>query len=530
MINYKDILSLRDIDEDAHRGYKFEQIIREIQPWDRKPPIVTSLSSEQIDGVFIWKTQAYLIEAKAKRNPITPGSHDWEDFELKVRKRRNNIVGLFCSLFPVSEKIFDHAEQLNREGHFVIVLSGNFWDQLHEHQLPIKDLLEYMNLFGRVKFQAKPPDIKTILNWCYDKDTVYKKMKDLCKKNAATFLRRHKSPFHSNLYIKRDIDNMIISYSENLKPSTLQNDKDVPIQLCLVRDYSGSGKTTLSLEIADYQNTYFGTGLAANEQDIDEKLIAFFNSLGERFGLMEVISLNKPIVFVIDSLDEANFDLNRKKKEVLSILKFIEDDLNKIAISMGLLTYPVLLIFTIREDYWRDWESIFEGRKRKNINKRISTFTSLELDKAIHNYSSCYNYSITNHISYDTRKILSSPINLLIFSETYQYQGNIEIQEIWEGNVIDTYFNRKKEDIHKRYIPNFTSSVFFKIISSLAFYIVINKENLINIKSIRELIDQKFPILSPYTEEIINVLVSELILLRDIETTNQCIFRSKLTP
>lgn len=522
---YKEILALRDNTDDVDRGYKFEQTIREIQPWDRKPPVAASLPSEQLDGIFIWKYQAYLIESKAKTEPITPGSHDWEDFELKIRKRKNNVVGLFCSLFPISEKVYVHAEQLNREGHFVIVLAGLFWDELNKHQLPIKDLLEYMNLFGRIKFYAKPPDIKKILDWCYDKETTQKKIADLCKKNSSTFLRRHKSPFHSNLYITRDIDNQIGSYSNNLKPSTLQKEKEKPKQICLVRDYSGSGKTTLSLEIANSQAIYFGTGVTANEQDIDERFVNFFKSLGENFGLLEIIASNKPVVFVVDSLDEANFDLPKKKKEVLSIFKFIEDELNPVAESLNLLIYPALVVFTIREDYWRDWESMFEGRKRNDISKRISSFASNELIKAIDNYSKCYGYAITNDISMESKRVLSTPINLLIFSETYQYQGDIEVNEIWEGNVIDTYFIRKKEDIHKRYIQGFTSNVFFQLVSFLAFYIVKTKKNSVNRNEIDTIIKDNFSILTPYSDEIVNALVSELILIKDSENLNLLRFR-----
>ncbi|HEX8396803.1 MAG TPA: hypothetical protein VF644_05220, partial [Pyrinomonadaceae bacterium] len=504
-----------------------------IQPWDRKPPVVASLPSEQLDGIFVWKDQAYLIESKAKKNKITPGSHDWEDFELKIRRRKNAVIGLFCSLFPVSEGIYSRAEELNKEGHFVIVLAGEFWDDINSHQLPMRDLLEYMNLFGRVKFLSKPPEVKKILEWCYDQETTSKKISDFCRKNSAIFLRRHKSPFHKDLYITRDVDNQIESYTKNLKPSVLlklqdtaeQKSKEKPKQLCLIRDYSGSGKTTLSIEAAAHIEHYFGTGIAANEQDIDVKLNQFFNSLGDNFGLLELTSSNKPIVFVIDSLDEANFDLFRKRKEILSILKFIEEELNKIADRFGLLAFPVLFVFTIREDYWRDWEYLFEGREAYTIRKRISYFTDTELPKALKKYSNCYGYSITNNILEETKSVLSSPINLLIFSETYQYQGDITIHEIWEGNVIDTYFTRKKDDIHKRYIQGFTSNIFFQLIALLAFHVVETKKNSLSRGDIDAIIRRGFWGLQSYSDEIANALVSELILVIDSETLNHFRFR-----
>lgn len=522
---YKEIISLREIDNVVDKGYKFEQIIREIQPWDRKPPVVASVPSEQLDGIFVWKGQAYLIESKAKVGIITPGSHDWEDFELKIRRRKNAVIGLFCSLYNVSDDIYDRAKELNQQGHYVIVLAGDFWDEINIEQLSIEDLLEYMNLFGRVKFLSKPPNLKSIKYWFYDHESTEKKIVDICKKNSATFLRRHKSRFHDNLYIARDIDNIIDSYAKEVKPSSIKKAKEQPKQICLLRDYSGSGKTTLSLEITNKSNNFFGTGLTANESDIDVKISDFFSSLGQKFGVNELVSVNKPIVFVIDSLDEANYDLHRKKKEILSILKFIDDDLNKIAESNGLLGFPVLFVFTIREDYWRDWESLFEGRKKYDINKRISSFTSNEFPKAMENYSQCYSYRIVNDISSETKKVLSNPINLLIFSETYQYQGDIVIDEIWEGNVIDTYFTRKKEDIHKRYIPGLTSSVLYQLISLLAFHIVKTKKNSILQNEIDSILRENFSILIPYNDEIINALISELIIVRDPENLNHLRFR-----
>jgi hypothetical protein len=248
--------------------------------------------------------------------------------------------------------------------------------------------------------------------------------------------------------------------------------------------------------------------------------------LGENYGLQEIITLNKPISFVIDSLDEANNDLPKKKREIKAIFSFIEKELNKVAIEYNLLVYPLLLIYTIREDYWRDWESDFEGRKDKNqICKRISTFTSEEFLKALSNYCKYYNFSIINGISTETQQVLSVPINLLIFSETYQYQGNVNIDEIWEGKLVDAYFSRKKDDISKRNIPLFNSNIFFQLISFIAFHFAKNKRNFIHRNDFYSIINQSFSILNCYMDEIINALVSELILIKDSEDTNQLRFR-----
>ncbi|KAA0990904.1 NACHT domain-containing protein [Dyadobacter aurulentus] len=511
---YLEILQLRDVQNDVERGYRFEQAIREIQPWDRKPPVTASLASEQLDGIFLWKEQAYLIESKAKKAPITPGSHDWEDFELKIRRRKANVVGLFCSLFPVSKKVFIQAEQLNRDGHFVIILAGTFWEELNYYKLPIYDILDYMNLFGRTKFLTSPPPINVVVEWFYDKDRTQKKLSDLCKRNSSTFLRRFKASSHEALYLRREIDAKIESYAHNLKPQVIKKASDASAQICLVRDYSGSGKTTLSINVSESKEGFLGTGVAANEQDIDEKFANFFQSMGQHFGLLEIISLNKPVVFVVDSLDEANQDVPRKRREILSIFKCIED-LNHYARSFDLIIFPILIIFTIREDYWRDWESVFEGRKRHDINKRISSFTATESTKAIDRYGQWFNFRITNELTSEAKQLLSTPINLLIFSETNHYQGDIEVFEIWEGKVIDLYFTRKAEDIYKRHIQGLTSNVFMRLISLLAFRVVADKINQLNIGNINSIISSNFPILEPYSEEIIHSVASEMILIRD---------------
>jgi hypothetical protein len=256
---YTEIIALRDDTNNIRRGYQFEQIIRELLPWDKKPPIASSLPSEQLDGIFLWNGQAYLVESKAKKGKITPGSHDWEDFENKIRRRKNNVTGLFCSLFPVREGIYERANILIAEGHLVIVLEGCFWNEIQKSNLHIKDLLSYMNFHIRIFCNSKPPEINKITEWCYNKDATQRKIFDYCTKNSATFLRRYKSNFHSNLYITREIDNHIVSFVNNLKPSVLKMDgenKVPPKQLCIVRDYSGSGKTTLSVEIASSQNIF----------------------------------------------------------------------------------------------------------------------------------------------------------------------------------------------------------------------------------------------------------------------------------
>ena len=60
--------------------------------------------------MFIYKGTTALVECKVVKSVITPSSKDWEDFELKLRKRdRQNVVGLFCSLYPVSPTTIENT-------------------------------------------------------------------------------------------------------------------------------------------------------------------------------------------------------------------------------------------------------------------------------------------------------------------------------------------------------------------------------------------------------------------------------------
>ena len=110
---------------DINRGRLFEAL-KEIMPWDHCPPVVMSPESEQLDGVFIHQGATFLIESKAVKSAFTPGTTEWEDFELKLWKReRQNVIGLFCSLFPVIEKTIEQAEFLNETGIKTIIISGD---------------------------------------------------------------------------------------------------------------------------------------------------------------------------------------------------------------------------------------------------------------------------------------------------------------------------------------------------------------------------------------------------------------------
>lgn len=512
---YHEILKLRDIDNDIQRGYKFEQAMREIFPYDKKPPMSAIGDSEQFDGVFIWENRFFIVEAKAKEKRILTGSHDWEDFELKIRSRKQSIVNIFCSLYPVDEYIYTRASDLNKSGHIVIILDGLFWDDFVQSDLSIADVIEYMIYHVLLKYISVPPKSKIIEKWHFDTEDIKKKFSGLCLIHSKTMLRRYKSNHHEETYIVRDMEQQLVSYAENLKPSVLSKENENIKQICIIRESSGSGKTTSSIQIALTRDAYFGLGMTANELSIDNNCSLFFESLGSDYGLRELKKLNKPIVFVIDSLDEA-IAIPDKKAEIRAILSFI-DELKQKAFIHDLHAYPALFCFTVRDDYWRDWESIFEGIPRYNIHKKLSSFTDDEFFSALKKYSNYFGYTIINKLNRDTIDILSKPINLLIFSETNKDAGQIKVAEIWECSVIYNYFVRKLEDLRKRNILGYNPTVFMRILSEIAFNIIKTKSTIIYEDLIEEIFNHKYKGYTGLYMEILKAFVSEQILIRDVE-------------
>jgi len=49
---YGQIILLR-VEQDAlRRGYQFEQLLREVNPWSHRPPVVQSTNHEQLNAFF----------------------------------------------------------------------------------------------------------------------------------------------------------------------------------------------------------------------------------------------------------------------------------------------------------------------------------------------------------------------------------------------------------------------------------------------------------------------------------------------
>ena len=525
---YAQIVALRNNQNDAERGYQFEAILREILPWSSRPPVVMIAPSEQIDAFFDWNGNTFIVEAKAKRGqPITAGSHDWEDFELKIRKRKG-CIGLFCSLYPVHANLISAAESLNREGACTIVLHGDIWDELRYNNLPFSKLISYMIMHARGKFIAAPPPISSVAAWMFDRETLATKISGISRLYSSVFLRRYQNPRHEALYVHRHIDELVSEFARSLRPSKLTNvtreeeHNDIkteyrrirPQQIFIVRDYAGTGKTTLAVQIAQSHEEYFGLSRAAIDDNLDN-LQFLFDKIGPDSALAELSSVDRPLIFVFDSLDEA-ITVHDKHREIYALFRYL-DEANKTAEGNDLLVFPMGYVFTVREEYWRSWEAAFEGLWSITAKQRISRFTEDEFREALDRYSSAFGFIPVGKPTNSAKEILSIPFNLQVFAEANAFAGNVSVSDVLKSNVIDLFFERKSESALRQRIPGLTQDIFLELCSQLALRIVLKGRNQLRKLEILDLITHRFPHLSALGEQMLLILQSEYVIISNPE-------------
>jgi hypothetical protein len=190
-------------------------------PWDTRPPIPVRLGSEQLDAFFSYGGRYFIVEAKAKKNIITEGSPDWEDFELKVVRRKGRVCGLFLSIFPVAAIIIARSMELSREGSPTIVVAGTTWELLSRHSIPMSAIIEYYILKASILLDRNPPDPADIAKWFFDSESSQALLTQHMTGLSSLFLRRHKSPYHEQYYVTRSLDNRILEHVAPLRPTLL---------------------------------------------------------------------------------------------------------------------------------------------------------------------------------------------------------------------------------------------------------------------------------------------------------------------
>lgn len=485
-MDYLDIIALRNEMDDQKRGYLFETAIREFVPWHFRPPITVSASSEQFDGYFEWNGRMFLVEAKAKnqdKKKITPGSHDWEDFELKVRKRHGQVVGVFFSLYPLPKSIFDEAESLNRQGLPVMIYDGHFFDSASNSNLPFEEIFRYTAQFLLISFESYPSNLVKVRKWLEGRVDLDLKLDKLKSDISGSFLRRYAHLRHEDLYVDREIDGHFRNSIELLKPNSLKKKYrervidgkkvdvllDSPKQVILFRDKSGSGKTTFSVNVLKSEGICIPLGKAAREEGADAIADSISRlEINSKFALDTLKLLDKPIAYLVDSLDEATTRPSLGS-EISGIFSFLEVA-NTAARELGLRCYPILIIFTVRDEYWRDFERYFEGRQEvKKFVNICSVYSRDEFSRALKNYKKVYSFITPENFEKTAYETLSSPFNLAIFSETNRF-CTIENEDlVLIDNVLQMFFNRKRENVIKRPIAGFSDKAFMECCSIVAF-------------------------------------------------------------
>lgn len=517
--------ALRGAQDHAERGFRFEQTVREILPWSLRPPVAVSTKSEQLDAFFEYNGWHFLVECKAKLGKITAGSHDWEDFELKVLRRGGGCIGLFCSLYEIDDAIYDAIENLNRRHHTTILIAGHQWDDVLAEDMLFGDFIRYLVLQARSKHASRVSSIKSIYQELNDTKNLEQNVRSMLRAGSATFLRRHRSPRHDSIYVTRAIDRDIGEMIIPLQPVRLrqlertalrgnqefQQARQPPPQIAVVRDLSGAGKTTLSVQFASQTSQPFlSIARAAMEPSIDD-ILTFLTKIGPRFGINQLYQINLPIVYIIDSLDEG-LSSPYKFDEFKSLMKILAE-LNIEAVNLGYLCYPILMLFTIREEYWREWESQLEGREKRMLIKRFSNFSDDETIKALDLYQSAYHFSFVGAPRKDLLDALSHPFTMQIYAEANEYAGAVDVSQHIGFRVLSLFFERKKQDVLKRPIVGYNGDAMLRICADVAADMV--ERSAPDISSIRlgEIIRLQEPLLKSQCQDIIGSIRSEQILV-----------------
>lgn len=529
---YEQIVGLYNEKDRQKRGYMFEQLIREIQPWTYKPPISALGNSEQLDAVYEWNDKVFIVEAKAKEKKIMQGSSDWEDFELKVRRRNKAVIGLFLSLYEVDEKIISQCEMMNKEGYRIFVIFGAIWEDLNDNPIGFHLILKYLLINSGINYKATISSVEEVRRWFFRNDEILHRYNDICVKNSSTFLRRFKQDKHEDLYVTRLLDKKIEDYLKNIFPKVLSKTKkvkrikrstlnatyeferEIPPQILIVRDVCGAGKTTYAVENALKFDNYISLSKSASEENIDCVLEEVLQQFGQDYGIAELKEINRPVVFVVDSLDEAQ-SIPNKNKEIKALISLIPK-LNDLSKKYNLYAYPMIIIFTVREEYWREWESLFEGMHVKHLFKIFSEFVGDEFRIALEKYQKTYHYKICNGLSKEDILTLSNPLNLCIFSETHKFEGNIEVNDVFTASVLYNYFENKSGQIHKRGMQGVTPRIFLDICENFL-SLCVYKSLRLNRGDFYDSLKKGMPLFTPYEEELLRLYESEQIFRFDEE-------------
>jgi hypothetical protein len=392
-------------------------------------------------------------------------------------------------------------------------------------------VLRYLIHHARGRFEPRLPAIPKVQNWLYKMQDAAAVLRTRSIRSSSTFLGRNKIANHEALYVPRRLDKEILDLLKAARPSKLEQTqksrqrtassgettevttyRSAPPQICIVRDASGAGKTTLSVQLA-LSGDRIAVAVAARDEDSD-RLTRFLEEPDEETVFQLLTMVDEPLVLVLDSLDEA-IDAEDKKRQVISLVRRI-DELNEGAReARGLLAFPIVLVTTIRDEYWEGWVRVFEGRNTVSFVRRLAGFSGDEAELAIERYEAVYRFALERPLTPEVRKLLSLPFDLQVFSEGSRYRGLVPHADILNESVLDVFFRRKKDDITRRAVPGLTGGNMMELISELAREMLDEGRHDLPRSRVFDVIKARFPILWGSEKEVLFALLSEQILTSD---------------
>jgi hypothetical protein len=133
----KEFYSLVSSTDFQQRGFKLEKLLKELFAlFDLDPKASFRITGEQIDGMFTFEKNDYLLEAKWHKDPV--GINALDSFSGKLSRRIENTLGLFISINGFSR---DAIEAHSTGRRLMILMDGSDLMAVLEGRIDLLQLL-----------------------------------------------------------------------------------------------------------------------------------------------------------------------------------------------------------------------------------------------------------------------------------------------------------------------------------------------------------------------------------------------------
>jgi hypothetical protein len=315
-----------------------------------------------------------------------------------------------------------------------------------------------------------------------------RRLRTVCLRASADFLRREALREHDQLYVPREIDAAIHAVIGRLGPVNLRRVHRLakrrsgevgsefvvrapPPQIIVVSDDPGTGKSMLGVQLTR-PNAPCAAVVRPATASVADDLRDVLAELGPDGGLMQLLLARVPLVYVIDGLDKA--DHSTDQKHIIDLFKLI-GRLNDDAWSQGMRAFPIAVLFNLRDNDWDRWFTLLEGRDTVIFRRRISRFTPGQLNAALGRYSRSYDYTLAGDLPPSAQEVLALPLNVRILSESRQYDGEISAEEAFDEHLLAGYLRRRGESV-LRLLPWLTADELAEGLTALAMELVAQRD------------------------------------------------------